>query len=214
METGYDMAESLNLGEIERRPMKYWNADGLPELMMGLLWIVWGGAWLVGQSLPRGTAWNVYWMFTPVLLVFSGVAAIWAIKKLKTRLTFPRTGYVEWKEPTRGQRLLGAAVAMATAAAAAALIMKSRTEGLERMAAPGLGVLLSLGFVAASLTQRAPHLLALAGVALVLGWACGTLNTGWDAMNWMLIGLGVATSLVGTVRLRVFLKRNPLEASA
>jgi hypothetical protein len=208
------MAESLDLKEIERRPAKYWNVDGLPELMMGLMWIVWGGAWLVGQSLPRGAAWNLYWTFTPVLLVLSGMAALRATKKLKARITFPRTGYVEWKEPTRAHRLVGSVVAMTTAAAMVALIMRSRTEGLEQMAAPGLGVLLGLGFVGASLAQRAPHLLWLAGVALVLGWAFGTLNMGWDAMNWMLIGLGMATALMGAIRLRVFLKQNPMEASA
>jgi hypothetical protein len=205
------MAESLDLREIERRPAQYWNVDGLPELMMGILWILWGAAWLVGQSLPRGAAWNVYWMFTPVLLVFSGVAAVWATKKLKARITFPRTGYVDWKDPTHAQRLTAAAVAMVTAALATALVVRSRTEGLELLAAPGVGVLLSLGFVVASLRQRAPHLLALAGVALLLGLAFGAAKTGWEGMNWMLVGLGAAAALVGAIRLRRFLEKHPIQ---
>lgn len=208
------MADTLDLTEMERRSQKYWNVDGLPELLMGLLWMLWGGCWLFGQSLPRGAAWNVYWMFTPALLALSGVASVWATKKLKTRITFPRTGYVEWKGPTQGQRFTAAAVAMATASLLVALIVKSRTEGLEHLAAPGLGVLLSLGFVVASLSQKAPHLLALAGVALILGLALGTWKAGWDAMNWMLIGLGAATALLGTVRLWTFLRTHPLAQRA
>jgi ABC-type multidrug transport system fused ATPase/permease subunit len=208
------MSESIDLREIERRPTRYWNVDGLPELMMGLLWILWGGSWFFGQSLPRGAAWNVYWMFTPALLVLSGLASIWATKRLKTRITFPRTGYVDWKEPTHGQRLIAAAVAMVTAALLTALLMRARARGIEHVVSPAMGVLLSLAFVVASLTQRAPHLLALAGVALVLGLAFGGLNAGWQATNWMLIGMGTAMCLSGAVRLRLFLKRSPLETHA
>ena len=200
----------MDLGEIERRPAKYWNADGLPELMMGLVWMLWGAAWLVGESLPRGTAWNMYWMFTPALLALSGVAAVWATKKLKARITFPRAGYVEWNEPTRTQRIIGAGIAMITAAFLATLVVRARAQGAERVAPAVIGVLLSLGFVVASLTQRAPHMLALAGVALMLGLAFGALNLGWQSTNWMLVGLGLASVLSGSLRLGMFLKRNPL----
>lgn len=200
----------MDLGEIERRPAKYWNADGLPEVMMGLVWVLWGTAWLVGESLPHGTAWNIYWMFTPAFLALSGVASVWATKKLKARITFPRGGYVEWKEPTRTQRVIGATIAMVTAALLAALVVRARAQGTERVAPAVFGVLLSLGFVVASLTQRAPHMLALAGVALTLGLAFGALDLGWQSMNWMMVVLGLATILSGSLRLGMFLKRNPL----
>lgn len=206
------MTKSLDLGELERRPARYWNEDGLPELIMGLLWIVWGGAWLIGNALPRGGMWNVYWMLTPALLALSGMAAVRLTKRLKSRLTFPRTGYVRWKEPTKGQRLAAAVIAMVTAAAVVGLIAKGRAEGLENVAAPGIGVILSLGFLVASITQRAPHWLALAGVALALGLLGGALGTGWDAMNWMFVALGAVMAVMGGARFRRFVARNPVEA--
>lgn len=205
------MAESLDLRELETRPVKRWNEDGLPELVMGLLWVFWGGSFIVGNALPRGPVWNTYWAFTPAVLALSGVAAVWATKKLKARLTFPRTGYVRWKEPTRAQRMIAASVALIAASTIAALIARSRTAGIEGIAAPGLGVVLSLGFVAASLTQRAPHLLVLGGVALMLGLAFGTLNAGWDALNWMLVSVGAAAAIMGAARFRMFVARNPAE---
>ena len=208
------MTTPLDLKSIERRPQKYWSADGLPELMMGLTWMVWGGAMAFGQTLSRGAGWKVYWTFMPAVLALSGFAANWITRELKKRITFPRAGYVEWKEPTRGSRLIVAAVAMVTAATLAALLIKGRAEGLEPVAAPGLGVLLSLAFVVASLRQRAPHLLALAGIALVLGLAFGAAAVGWDAMNWMLLTVGGAAALVGVARLMVFIRRHPLEARA
>jgi hypothetical protein len=96
---------------------------------------------------------------------------------------------------------------------AVVLIAKSRTGEIERIAAPGLGVILSLGFLVASVTQRAPHMVALGGVALLLGLAFGALGAGWDAMNWMLVALGAAAAIMGAARLRMFLARNPMGSS-
>ena len=209
------MTQPPNLINLEHRSRQYWNIDGLPELGMGLLWIVWGGAWLFGQSLPKGGASQMYWMFAPVLLVVTGLASTWAVRKLKARITFPRTGYVEWKEPTRTHRLGAAALAIAAGAAIAGLaVARRRVDGFAPLAAPALGVLLSLGFVGASVTQRAPHLLVLGGVALALGVAFGRVDAGWEAMNWLFVALGAVTALAGALRLRLFLKRNPLEAQA
>lgn len=205
------MTESVNLAEIARRPQRYWNADGLPELMMGLVWMLWGLSWVIGESLPRGTVSNVFWILTPALLALSGFVSVWATKQLKARITFPRAGYVEWAEPTGVQRGMAAAAAIISAALLVVVLVQARANGVERTAPLALGVLLSLAFVIASLTQRAPHLLALAGVALMLGLAASAVNAGWQSANWILMGVGMATCISGAVRLVLFLKRNPLE---
>lgn len=205
------MAHPVDLRDAEHRAQRYWTIDGLPELLMGALWIVWGAAFLAGEALPRGPAWNVYWTFTPAVLAFSGMAAVWTIKRLKARITFPRTGYVEWKEPGRRQRLLTAAVAILTAMLLVVILSTGRARGVESAAAPALGVILSLGFLVASVRQRAPYLLALAAVALTLAVVFATVASGWDAVNWMFIALGAAAVVVGAIRLRVFLRTHPLE---
>ena len=82
----------------------------------------------------------------------------------------------------------------------------------QNIAAPAIGVILSLGFLVASVTQRAPHWLALAGVALALGLVGGALGTGWSAMHWMFVALGSVMALVGAARFRRFAARNPVEA--
>jgi hypothetical protein len=204
------MTDTVDLRGAARRPHQYWNIDGLPELGMGLLWILWGSAWLIGEALPRGRAFQTYWMFTPVLLVLSSVAVIWAIKRAKARLTFPRTGYVEWKPPTRTQRVITAAVALGVAAALTVLRARNR-DALGPSVMPWLGILIGVAFVVASVRQRAPHLLVLAGAALALGLTFGALDVGWEAANWLFVCLGVVTALVGAVRLGRFLKRHPVE---
>ena len=198
----------LNLDEIARRPQRYWDIDGLPELMMGLLWMLWGGAWLIGDTLPHGWRSSAYWTAVPALLVLSGFASVWATKRLKERLTFPRTGYVDWKEPSRKARLGAAAVAMVTAMVLVA-VAGNRTLGTERPVAPVLGVILSLAFVVASIRQRAPHYLALAAVAVALGLAFGALRAGWESVNWLFVALGAASAALGGSRLALFLRKHP-----
>ena len=201
--------ERPNLDDLARRPQQYWDVDGLPELMMGLLWMVWGGAWLLGDALPRDWRANTYWATVPALLALSGFAAIWMTKRLKARLTFPRTGYVDWNEPSRSARLTAAGVAVATAIILVALSTSRRTS-VENAAAPVVGVILSLAFVVASLRQRAPHYLALAAVAGALGLAFGALRLGWESINWIFIALGAASASLGGLRLVWFLRRHPL----
>jgi len=198
-----------NLDDLARRPVRYWNVDGLPELIMGLLWIAWGGAWLIGQRIPHGSWLNVCWLVVPPALAGGGFAGVWATRRLKERLTFPRTGFVELKEPSRGARLGAAAVAIAVALALAIVILTTDARRVEQMATPVLSVILSLSFVVVSLKQRAPHYLALAGVAVALGLSLGAITGGWASMNWMFLGLGAACALVGGLRLALFLRQHP-----
>jgi hypothetical protein len=169
--------------------------------------MLWGGAWLFGETLPHDWRWNLYWMFTPLVLVLTGCAAVWATKWLKARYTFPRTGYVDWKEPSRATRLAAGGLALVTAMI---LVTILRTGGDARQhTAPVLGVILSLAFVVASIRQRAPHLLALAGVALALGVALGSVGGGWTTANWLFVWLGAASAVVGVVRLARFIRKHP-----
>lgn len=203
------MTSQSQLRDLEQRPQRYWNADGIPELVMGLVWMLWGAAMLVGEALPAGRGQQGYWMVMPAILVLSGFAANWLTKRLKERLTYPRAGFVTYRDPGRSARLLSAAVAILAAATLAFLIVTGRQGGLERTAAPAIGLILSLAFLVAALRQRAPHYLALAGVALMLGLAFGALRLGWDAINWMLVFLGAAAAVLGVWRLARFLRRNP-----
>jgi hypothetical protein len=209
------MPTPAELRDLEQRPRRYWNVDGIPELVMGLVWIVWGLALIAGDALPRGSAASgVYWMSVPAILVLSGVAANWVTRRLKERLTYPRTGFVEYREPGRGVRTLTALLAVVAAALLAALIVTGRAAGAEHVASPAIGVILSLAFVVVSVRQKAPHYLALAGVALALGVAFAVLKLGLTAMNWMFVWLGLAATLLGAWRLRSYLGRHPAEGRA
>lgn len=201
------MTQYPDLKEIEDRPLRSWNVDGLQELIMGILWILWGSLWLIGEQLPKGRFYNAYWLVVPMLLAVSGFAGNWMVRKLKQRVTFPRAGYVALREPTRLERLGTAAFAIVVAMVLAAVIVRARSESVQRMITPGVGVIVSLGFVVASMKQRDRHFLVLAGVALALGIALGSLQMGWQSLNWMFVVLGVVAAVAGAWRLSQFVKK-------
>ena len=207
--------QDVDLADIARRPQRYWNADGIPELLMGLLWMIWGGAWLAGERIPRGSLYNAFWLFVPALLAFSGVATVWATRALKARVTFPRAGYVAWQEPGLVTRVGVATLAIVTAAILAAAAVRARSNGVtSQMAAPILSVILSLAFLVAAVRQRAPHYLALAGVAVAMGIVLGKWNAGWESANWLFVVLGAASAAIGAVRLALFMRAHPRQAEA
>jgi hypothetical protein len=201
------MTQYPNLAEIEGRPGRSWNMDGLQELMMGVLWMTWGGAFLLGELLPKNWVRGVYWTLVPALLALSGFGGNWLVKRLKARITFPRTGYLELKEPSRAVRFGTAALAITMAAALAAVIVRMDGKGVEHLITPVVGVIVSLSFLVVSVKQKAPHYLVLAGVALALGIAFGVLRTGWESLNWMFVVLGAVAAISGGNRVRRFVEK-------
>jgi hypothetical protein len=207
--------QNIDLAEIERRPQQYWNADGIPELLMGVLWMVWGAAWLIGERIPRGSVYTAFWLMTPALLALSGSLVVWATRALKARITFPRAGYVAWREPSRTTQFAVAAIAIVTAAILAGVAVKARNTGAtSQLVTPLLSAILSLAFVVAAVRQHAPHLLALAGVAVALGIVLGTTHGGWESANWLFLLIGAASALVGATRLTLFLRSHPRAEAA
>jgi hypothetical protein len=94
-------------------------------------------------------------------------------------------------------------------AAALVAVVSGEPGPLERRAPIVLGVILALAFAVASLRQRAPHYLALAGVAVALGVAFTAVSGGWPAVNWMFVALGAASAAMGGVRLLLFVRAHP-----
>jgi len=201
--------EYPELADIERRAVRYWNVDGLPEIVMGALWVLWAVAFLLPEYRIRGGWRETYWAVVPFLLVGSGFASVWLTKKLKAKWTFPRAGYVEWKEPSRAHHLLTALIAGAVAAGLTGLIVVGRGEGFADLAAPGFGALLAGAFLIASKRQRLPHFLWLSAASLLLGFVLYPLHLGWNGMSWLMLAIGAATALAGSLRFRSFLRSVP-----
>ena len=78
------MNEKIDLEEIERKMYREVNSDGIMELLLGIILLLVGGTW--GKSTIS------------VFLAFFPIYSSRLIEALKKKYTYPRIGYVEFKQ--------------------------------------------------------------------------------------------------------------------
>lgn len=93
------------INDMIRRTQRYWYVDGLTEIGSGLIILLLGLFDLALAALPPQTPTAVLVAVGQPLLIIGGTLLISKIvRMLKERITFPRTGYVEYPEKRRGKR--------------------------------------------------------------------------------------------------------------
>ena len=148
-----------------------------------------------------------------IIILGAGLLARWAVPRLKERLTYPRTGYVEYQRPVRSRRL--ARVFMAGLLGFAITVLTAFLgRGLpERLWSFFIGLTLALAFAYLGARIGLPRFYALAGFSLLLGAAGSWLNLPdpWSAA--FIFGLeGLAWLVCGALVLRHYLRSTrPLE---
>jgi hypothetical protein len=81
-----------------RRPKRYWNADGIPEIAIGAFWLLWGIIVLVPIAFPALARARSFISIMGVLLAPAFMD--FAVKRWKEKVTFPRGGYVQFRPPS------------------------------------------------------------------------------------------------------------------
>lgn len=204
------MAQPVHPDDIAKRPLRYWSQDGLPDLMLGLMFVVMGAIFLVGRMLPKGASIaQVYSMVAPVLWGISSIAMAKGLKKLKERITFPRGGYVALREPALTYRASVLAVILLVGAGALLLNTRVEVPQWRWIAGPGFAMVLAAALLVGGVQYKLPHMLWLAAFSLLLGAWMYWIRAGLDGGLWVMVWLGGAIALTGASRLRSFLKANP-----
>lgn len=87
-----------NLLHVEQRIKRYWYTDGLGELIGGGMFILLGGYFALLEFLGQNSIMNGILQVSLIIVLIGGMAlGRWLIHTLKARLTYPRTGYVEYE---------------------------------------------------------------------------------------------------------------------
>jgi hypothetical protein len=113
--------------KMTQRTQRYWYEDGISDLGMGGLLLLMGVLFAAESLTPAGSPlWAVLGMGLPIVLIGAGVVVGWAIKRAKSRLIFPRTGFVEYERKglTKTVRLFGMALVAAAIAVGMVLIYR------------------------------------------------------------------------------------------
>ena len=162
------------IAQVENAPrsaFRYWFDDGLVEIGVDLLFLALMALFAVEGLAPDGSAWSGFSAVGLPVVIIGGMAVLGlALRAVKERLTFPRTGYVAYPRPAQARRILagviGAGVSLAIvwllaarpslqlalgalqgAALAIIFLALSLRTGLLRLAIPGF-VALAAGLVA------------------------------------------------------------------
>ena len=108
-----------DLSDIEQRVKRYWFADGIGELAGGGMFLLLGAYFGIPQYLGDDSQLSAIFQSSLVLVLIGGIFVVrWLVTMLKTRLTYPRTGYVEYRVDKRNAlrtRTLAMAFAMVMA---------------------------------------------------------------------------------------------------
>jgi uncharacterized membrane protein YcfT len=87
-----------NFSEVEQRVKRYWFSDGIGELAGGGMFLLLSAYFGIPQYLGEDSPVSVILQSSLILIMIGGVFLIrWLVTALKTRLTYPRTGYVEYR---------------------------------------------------------------------------------------------------------------------
>ena len=202
--------------EVEQRVRRYWYTDGIGELIGGGMFIVLGIYFAAQEFLGENSLISGLLQAGLVIVLIGGMAlGRWLIKALKSRLTYPRTGYVEYHENPQGKnrrRILVALVAgMVTAFS---LVFVKKLTPLLNLTLALTGIL--VGAILIFLQGRKAGLerfYVLGGISIVLGVALSLsgLPEGYGLGLFYSV-MGLAYLVSGGIVLRRYLLENPLPA--
>ncbi len=196
---------------------RYWTEDGLPDLCLGLGLVVYGllSWWAVVQS----ARWVVYLqsLFLPVWIGFASLALRW----LKERVTYPRTGFVAYADPPQRRTARRIMVVLAIGAMLALILLVSALSkahpGARGAFAWLLPLLFFLGLGTVAWHQSSLRYAIYALVALLSGLGAavrlgGLSGIGHRAVDWgvpLFLILGAVMLAGGAWQLLRYLHRHP-----
>jgi hypothetical protein len=204
-----------NLSDVEQRVNRYWYTDGLAEMIGGGMFIVLGIYFALQDLLGQNSMWSAALQASLALLLIGGAfVSRRLVNAMKTRLTYPRTGYVEYrvnKKAAGSKRLLAFLLAFTIAALAVAFVGMFKSFN-SMVAVTGFIV----GMVLVLLRAKSSGLIRfyfLGALSAVLGLiiAKSGLPNGY-ALGLYYASMGVCFLLSGGTTLTRYLHENPLPA--
>jgi hypothetical protein len=199
--------------QVEQRVKRYWYTDGIAELASGGMFVLLGLYFGIQGYFGEASLVSVILQVSLALLMIAGAFGVRRlVKALKARLTYPRTGFVEYRvneKDTKVRRYVIAGVAMIIAILS--IVLNDYIRSLDSMV---LITGLLVGVIFITLQGRSSGLrrfYALGGLAIVLGVALSfsKLPQAYTlALFYGLIGVVILAS--GALVLRHYLNENPL----
>ena len=199
--------------EVEKHVKRYWFSDGIGELAGGGLFLLLAAYFGIPQFLGENNFLSVILQSSLVLVLIGGIFGVrWLVTALKTRLTYPRTGYVEYRvDKKHAIRVRTFAMAFAMVMAFL-MVLLARSIQIVDSTVLVTGVVVGVVFVIlCGKSYGVQRFYLLGAVSVILGaiLSLGKLPNAYAlAAFYGLMGLAVLIS--GGVVLFRYLRENPL----
>ena len=199
--------------DVEQRVKRYWYEDGIVELAIGGMFILLGLYFGLQGIFGEGSRASVIMQVGLFVVVFGGIVGVqWVVNTLKAKLTYPRTGYVEYRkdgQDIKKQRNIFMGVALALLAAS--IVLFDFFLYLDSMIL-GTGVIVGAIFIALRGKSTGVTRFYVMGVFSILFGVGLSLDKLSQEYNLALFyGLfGVVVMISGGLVLRDYLSENPI----
>ncbi|HET9590918.1 MAG TPA: hypothetical protein VFO91_19155 [Anaerolineales bacterium] len=204
-----------NLSNVEQRLKRYWYTDGIAELIGGGMFVLLGLYFALQEFLGQNSMLGGILQASLALLMIGGaIVSRKLVNALKTRLTYPRTGYVEYQVDERNMRWRGILAAIvAVSVSVLTIIFVRQFQSFDSLVAitgiiVGL-ILIVLRAKSAGLTRF--YVLGLVSLVLGLVLSISGLPNGYS-LGLFYGMMGVCFLISGGLTLRRYLIDNPLPA--
>jgi len=204
-----------DMKQVEKRVRRYWYTDGIAELASGGMFLLLGLYFGVLGYFQEGSLISVILQVSMILVMVGGAFGVrWLVNTLKARLTYPRTGYVEYRvneKDAKMRRYVVIAVAMVFAVASIVLIDYIRN--LDSMVL-FTGVIVGVIFIALrGKSSGLKRFYLLGGLSILLGIGLAFSKVPQVYTLSLFYGLlGVAIVISGGLVMRQYINENPIHS--
>lgn len=206
-----------NVFDIEQRVKRYWYTDGIGELIGGGMFILLGIYFALQGFLGQNSMIGGILQVSLILVMIGGMAVSRRlINTLKTRLTYPRTGYVEYQVDEQKMKFRRVWVMiLAFVISTLTMVFVRLFQAFDSIVAvTGVAVGLILVILRAKSAGLSRfYILGTISIALGLALSMSGLSNGYNLG--LFYGLmGLCFMLSGGWTLRRYLEANPLPVNA
>ena len=199
--------------DVEQRVKRYWYSDGIAELSLGGMFLLLGIYFGLQGYFGEGSRASVIMQVGLFVIVFAGIVGVqWVVSTLKARLTYPRTGYVEYRKGGQDMKQRrNIVIGVALALVAASIILFDFFGSLDSMIL-GTGVMVGAVFIA--LRGKSTGVTRFYGVgvfSILLGVVLSLDKMPQEYNLALFYGLlGVVLMISGVIVLFRYLRENPI----
>ncbi|HSL29549.1 MAG TPA: hypothetical protein VK900_10150 [Anaerolineales bacterium] len=201
-----------HLTDVEQRVKRYWYTDGIGELIGGGMFILMGSYFALQEFLGQNLLGGIF-QASLILLMIGGMAVSRRlVNTLKTHLTYPRTGYVEYRVDEgymSWRRLI--VVIFAFGISALTMVFVRMFDSIDSIVAVTGVVVAAILVILRAKVSGLSRFYLLGAISLLFGLALSISGLPNGYSLGLFYGLmGVCFLFSGGMTLRHFLEKNPL----